>query len=303
MPTAPAPSARRRAPSSARPLTCRPSSSRGCPSTGAPTFFQGGVHPVPVSHRPEALHGRGRVDGPEEDRPGRSPRRRRRINVALSPEFDPRGGQSAAKGSQPAPRDPARVFAEAAGAPRKAMPAATRSRAHPRRAARHSCSAGTHPEALRSGEMSLFPTCLREIGRRSTIDQERRRERFRALRAAVSAGRVCGRLAARKAAKLRGGSPADDSGTRTMAGADRRRRVQRSVPRAEAEPSASAKRGERALPAVERTGQARERASPAPTAEEIAAGAGILGVLLLSGAAALFLCSKAGPAATARRPG
>src|SRR2546427_12955985 len=46
-------------------------------------------------------------------------------------------------------------------------------------------------------------------------------------------------LAARKAAKLRSGLPADDSGTRTMAGADRTR-LQRSVPRAEAEESARA---------------------------------------------------------------
>src|SRR5258705_3713712 len=60
-------------------------------------------------------------------------------------------------------------------------------------------------------------------------------------------------LAARKAAKLRSGSPADDSGTRTMAGADRTR-GQKSVPHAEPEESARA--------AVEKTIKLAEAPSP-----------------------------------------
>src|SRR5712691_3094717 len=50
------------------------------------------------------------------------------------------------------------------------------------------------------------------------------------------------RAAEGKAAKLRSGSPADDSGTRTMAGADRTR-VQKSIPRAEAESAATSETG------------------------------------------------------------
>jgi hypothetical protein len=89
-------------------------------------------------------------------------------------------------------------------------------------------------------------------------------------------------LAARKAGKLRGGSPADDSGTRTMAGEDRTR-LQRSVPRAEAG---------RSEPADKTLGLA-DAAPPAPTRHKKSLLVpGILGVLLLSGAAAYFFVVK-----------
>jgi hypothetical protein len=89
-------------------------------------------------------------------------------------------------------------------------------------------------------------------------------------------------LAARKAAKLRSGSPADDSSTRTMAGADRTR-VQRSVPRAEAEQSAQ--------PSVDKTIKLAD--APAPTSQKKSLLVpAILGVLVLSGAAAYFFVVK-----------
>jgi len=93
-------------------------------------------------------------------------------------------------------------------------------------------------------------------------------------------------LAARKAAKLRSGSPADDSGTRTMAGADRTR-LQKSVPRAEAEESARA--------AVEKT----IKLADAPSPEPARAGKNrsllvpaVLGVLVAAAAVTYFVVVK-----------
>src|SRR5439155_15913085 len=93
-------------------------------------------------------------------------------------------------------------------------------------------------------------------------------------------------LAARKAAKLRSGSPADDSGTRTIAGADRTR-LQRSAPRAEAEESARA--------AVEKTIKLADAPSPEPAragkSRSLIVPA-VLGVLVAAGAVAYFIVVK-----------
>jgi hypothetical protein len=110
-------------------------------------------------------------------------------------------------------------------------------------------------------------------------------------------------LAARKAAKLRSGSPADDSGTRTMAGADRTR-VQRSVPRVEAEPSAKREAAEIAHPAVEKTVKLADAPSPESGRAEKRSSLlvpAILGVLVLSGAAAYFFVVKPGQQSTAQK--
>src|SRR5258705_7204106 len=87
-------------------------------------------------------------------------------------------------------------------------------------------------------------------------------------------------LAARKAAKLRGGSPADDSGTRTMAGADRTR-LQKSVPRAEAEESTRA--------AVEKTIKLADAPSPEPARE------GKNRSLLVPAGLGVVLAARSGP--------
>src|SRR5258705_10636295 len=106
-------------------------------------------------------------------------------------------------------------------------------------------------------------------------------------------------LAARKAAKLRSGSPADDSGTRTMTGADRTR-VQRSVPRAEAEHLAKREAAE-SVP-VEKTVKLASAASHAPTGRKKSLLApGILGVLLLSGVAAYFFVVKTSQQSAAQK--
>jgi len=106
-------------------------------------------------------------------------------------------------------------------------------------------------------------------------------------------------LAARKAAKLRSGSPADDSGTRTMAGADRTR-VQRGVPRAEAEHPAKHEAAE-SVP-VEKTVKLASAASHAPTGRKKSLRVpGILGVLLLSGAAAYFSVIRPSQQSTAQK--
>jgi hypothetical protein len=99
-------------------------------------------------------------------------------------------------------------------------------------------------------------------------------------------------LAARKAAKLRSGSPADDSGTRTMAGADRTR-LQRSVPRAEAEQSErpvdkTIKLADVPSPEPARDGKKRSLLVPA-----------VLGVLVAAGAVAYFVMKPSPPVAIA----
>jgi serine/threonine-protein kinase len=211
------------------------------------------------------------------------------INVALSPEFDQVVAKALAK-------DPnrrfatARQFAEAlrrAAEGKPAVPEAEPTLVVPRDAP---FSQATHPEALRSGEMEL------EFWR-SIKDSDDAND-FELYVRQFPQG-VYASLAARKAAKLRSGSPADDSGTRTMAGADRTR-VQRSVPRTEAEPSA---RGEAAESApVEKTVRLASAASPAPTGRKKSLLVpGILGVLLLSGAAAYFFVVKTGQQSAAQK--
>jgi hypothetical protein len=102
-------------------------------------------------------------------------------------------------------------------------------------------------------------------------------------------------LAARKAAKLRSGSPADDSGTRTMAGADRTR-LQKSVPHAEAE--------ERARAAVEKT----IKLADAPSPEPARAGKNrsllvpvVLGVLVAAGAVTYLVVVRPSQQSTAQK--
>src|SRR5882672_476805 len=213
------------------------------------------------------------------------------INVALSPEFDRVVAKALAK-------DPnqrfatARQFAEAlrrAAEGKPAVPEAEPTLVVPRDT---SAPQATHPEALRSGEMEL------EFWR-SIKDSDDAND-FELYVRQFPQG-VYASLAARKAAKLRSGSPADDSGTRTMAGADRTR-VQRSVPRAEAEPSARREAAESAHPAVERTVKLASAASPAPTGQKKSLLVpGILGVMLLSGAAAYFFVVKPGQQSTAQK--
>src|SRR6267378_3962038 len=133
------------------------------------------------------------------------------------------------------------------------------------------------PEALRSGEMEL------EFWR-SIKDSDDAND-FELYVRQFPQG-VYASLAARKAAKLRSGSPADDSGTRTMAGADRTR-LQKSVPRAEAEESARA--------AVEKT----IKLADAPSPEPARAGKNrsllvpaVLGVLVAAAAVTYFVVVK-----------
>ncbi len=211
------------------------------------------------------------------------------INVALSPEFDRVVAKALAK-------DPnqrfatARQFAEAlrrAAEGKPAVPEAEPTLVVPRDTP---APQATHPEALRSGEMEL------EFWR-SIKDSDDAND-FELYVRQFPQG-VYASLAARKAAKLRSGSPADDSGTRTMAGADRTR-VQRSVPRAEAEHPAKHEAAE-SVP-VERTVKLASAASHAPTSRKKSLLVpGILGVLLLSGAAAYFFVIKPSQQSTAQK--
>jgi serine/threonine-protein kinase len=215
------------------------------------------------------------------------------INVALSPEFDRVVAKALAK-------DPnqrfatAREFAEAlrrAAEGKPAVPEAEPTLVVPRDTP---VPQATHPEALRSGEMEL------EFWR-SIKDSDDAND-FELYVRQFPQG-VYASLAARKAAKLRSGSPADDSGTRTMAGADRTR-VQRSVPRAEAEPSAKREAAESAQPAVEKTVKLADAPSPESGRAEKRSSLlvpAILGVLVLSGAAAYFFVVKPGQQSTAQK--
>jgi serine/threonine-protein kinase len=212
------------------------------------------------------------------------------INVALSPEFDRVVAKALAK-------DPdqrfatAREFAEALRRAAEGKPAIPET--EPTLVvARDNAPVpqATHPEALRSGEMEL------EFWR-SIKDSDDAND-FELYVRQFPQG-VYASLAARKAAKLRSGSPADDSGTRTMAGADRTR-VQRSVPRAEAEPSAKRETAESAP--VEKTVKLARAASPAPTGQKKSLLVpGILGALLLAGAAAYFFVVKPSQQSTAQK--
>jgi len=204
------------------------------------------------------------------------------INVALSPEFDRVVAKALAK-------DPdqrfatAREFSQAlkrAAEGKPAVPEAEPTLVVPRDTP---VPQATHPEALRSGEMEL------EFWR--SIKDSNDANDFELYVRQFPQG-VYASLAARKAAKLRSGSPADDSGTRTMAGADRTR-VQKSVPRAEAEPSAKREAAETSQPAFERTVKLAGAASASPTSRKKSLLVpGILGVLLLAGAAAYFFVVK-----------
>ena len=198
------------------------------------------------------------------------------LNVAVSPEFDRVVAKALAK--NPDQRfATAREFAVAlrrAAEGKPAIPEVEATLVVPREPA---ISQATHPEALRSGEMEL------EFWR--SIKDSNDPNDFELYVRQFPQG-VYASLAARKAAKLRSGSPADDSGTRTMAGADRTR-LQRSVPRAEA--------GESARAGVDKT----IKLSDAPSPEPARAGKrrsplvpAILGVLVLSGAAAYFFVMK-----------
>jgi len=211
------------------------------------------------------------------------------INVALSPEFDRVVAKALAK-------DPnqrfatARQFAEAlrrAAEGKPAVPEAEPTLVVPRDT---SAPQATHPEALRSGEMEL------EFWR-SIKDSDDAND-FELYVRQFPQG-VYASLAARKAAKLRSGSPADDSGTRTMAGADRTR-LQRSVPRAEAEHPAKHEAAESAP--VEKTVKLASAASHAPTGRKKSLLVpGILVVLLLSGAAAYFFVIRPSQQSTAQK--
>src|SRR5882762_3638291 len=198
------------------------------------------------------------------------------INMALSPEFDRVVAKALAK-------DPdqrfatAREFSQAlkrAAEGKPAVPEAEPTLVVPRDPP---VTQATHPEALRSGEMEL------EFWR-SIKDSDDAND-FELYVRQFPQG-VYASLAARKAAKLRSGSPADDSGTRTMAGADRTR-LQKSVPRAEAEESARA--------AVEKT----IKLADAPSPEPARAGKNrsplvpaVLGVLVAAAAVTYFVVVK-----------
>src|SRR5882757_7876173 len=211
------------------------------------------------------------------------------INVALSPEFDRVVAKALAK--DPSQRfATARQFAEAlrrAAEGKPAVPEAEPTLVVPRDTP---VPQATHPEALRSGEMEL------EFWR-SIKDSDDAND-FELYVRQFPQG-VYASLAARKAAKLRSGSPVDDSGTRTMAGADRTR-VQRSVPRAEPEHPAKHEAAE-SVP-VEKTVKLASAASRAPTGRKKSLLVpGILGVLLLAGAAAYFFVIKPSQQSTAQK--
>src|SRR6266853_57237 len=194
------------------------------------------------------------------------------LNVAVSPEFDRVVAKALAK--NPDQRfATAREFSQAlkrAAEGKPAVPEAEPTLVVPRDPP---VTQATHPEALRSGEMEL------EFWR--SIKDSNDANDFELYVRQFPQG-VYASLAARKAAKLRSGSPADDSGTRTMAGADRTR-LQRSVPRAEAEESGRAvvdktiKLADAPSPEPARAGKRRSLLAPA-----------ILGVLAVAGGVTYF---------------
>src|SRR6266704_570839 len=207
------------------------------------------------------------------------------INVALSPEFDRVVAKALAK--NPDQRfATAREFAVAlrrAAEGKPAIPEVEPTLGVPHEPA---VSQATHPEVLRSGEM------VREFWR--SIKDSNDPNDFELYVRQFPQG-VYASLTARKAAKLRSGTPADDSGTRTMAGADRTR-LQKSVPRAQAEESARA--------AVEKTIKLADAPSPEP------ARAGkrrsllvpvVLGMLVAAGAVTYFVVVKPSQQSTAQK--
>src|SRR6266849_6305343 len=207
------------------------------------------------------------------------------INVALSPEFDRVVAKALAK--NPDQRfATAREFSQAlkrAAEGKPAIPEAEPTLVVPREPR---VSQATHPEALRSGEMEL------EFWR--SIKDSNDPNDFELYVRQFPQG-VYASLAARKAAKLRSGSPADDSGTRTMAGADRTR-LQRSVPRDAAEESARA--------AVDKTIKLADAPSPEPARAEKRRSLlvpAVLGVLVAAGAVTYFVVMKPSQQATAQK--
>ena len=208
------------------------------------------------------------------------------INVALSPEFDRVVAKALAK--NPDQRfATAREFSQALKRAAEGKPAIPEEEATLVVPREPRVQQPTHaPEALRSGEMEL------EFWR-SIKDSDDAND-FELYVRQFPQG-VYASLAARKAAKLRSGAPADDSGTRTMAGADRTR-VQRSVARAEA--------GESARAAVEKT----IKLADAPSQEPARAGksrsllvAAVLGVLVAAGAVTYFVVVKPSQQSTAEK--
>src|SRR5712671_1766665 len=207
------------------------------------------------------------------------------INVALSPEFDRVVAKALAK-------DPnqrfatARQFAEAlkrAAEGKRAVAESEPTLVVPRDT---SVPQATHPEALRSGEMEL------EFWR-SIKDSDDAND-FELYVRQFPQG-VYASLAARKAAKLRSGSPADDSGTRTMAGADRTR-IQRSAPRAET--------GESARQAVDKAIKLADAPSPEPARAEKKRSLlmpAVLGTLVAAAAVAYFVVTKPSQQSTAQK--
>ena len=207
------------------------------------------------------------------------------INMALSPEFDRVVAKALAK--NPDQRfATAREFSQAlkrAAEGKPAIPEAEPTLVLPREAR---VPQATHPEALRSGEMEL------EFWR-SIKDSDDPND-FELYVRQFPQG-VYASLAARKAAKLRSGSPADDSGTRTMAGAVRTR-LQRSVPRAETEENAQA--------AVEKTIKLTDALSPEPALagkKRSLLVLATLGVLVAASAATYFVVMKPSQQSTAQK--
>src|SRR5947207_12773014 len=207
------------------------------------------------------------------------------INMALSPEFDRVVAKALAK--NPDQRfATAREFSQAlkrAAEGKPAIPEAEPTLVLPREAR---VPQATHPEALRSGEMEL------EFWR-SIKDSDDPND-FELYVRQFPQG-VYASLAARKAAKLRSAAPADDSGTRTMAGADRTR-LQRSVPRAETEENAQA--------AVEKTIKLTDAPSPEPALPGQSRSLLVpvaLGVLVAAGAVTYFVVVKPSQQSTAEK--
>src|SRR5947208_4443076 len=207
------------------------------------------------------------------------------INVALSPEFDRVVAKALAK--NPDQRfATAREFSQAlkrAAEGKPAIPEVEATLVVPREPA---VSQATHPEALRSGEMEL------EFWR--SIKDSNDPNDFELYVRQFPQG-VYASLAARKAAKLRSGSPADDSGTRTIAGVDRTR-LQRSAPPAEAEESARA--------GVENTIKLADAPSPEPTLagkNRALLVPAVLGVLVAAAAVTYFVVVKPSQQSTAQK--
>src|SRR6266513_2165242 len=202
------------------------------------------------------------------------------LNMTVSPEFDRVVAKALAK-------NPDQRFATArefAGALRRAAEGKPAVQESEPTVVVARASQATHPEALRSGEMEL------EFWR-SIKDSDDPND-FELYVRQFPQG-VYASLAGRKAAKQRSGSPAEDSGTRTMAEADRTR-IQKSVPRAATEESVQ--------PVLEKTIKLTSAASPAPTRERKSLLVpGILAVLLLSGAAAYFFVVKPSQESAARK--